>query len=76
MKFSELFDTLTNVYRRDGVKTIQNLSDLGAFTFPSPITDKESILTPHYIMDKCLSMATENPIVSSAVEQVLAFTFP
>lgn len=76
MRFKELYDTLTSVYTKDNVRKIKNLSDLGAFTFPKPITDKDATETPHYIMNKCLDMATENPIVSSAIEQLLSFIFP
>jgi hypothetical protein len=76
MRFSEIYDTLINVYTKDNYKKIDNLSNLGAFSYPTPITDKENINTPHYIMDRCLSMASENSIVSSAVEQVIMFIFP
>ena len=76
MRFSEIYDTLINVYTKDNYKKIDNLSNLGAFSYPTPITDKENINTPHYIMDRCLSMASEEPIVSSAVEQVIMFIFP
>lgn len=75
IRFSEIYNTVKTGYQHT-VKKYDNLTDLGAFSFPRPITDKEEVNTPHYMMERCISMGLENPIVSSALEQVMAFVYP
>lgn len=57
-------------------KNFMNLTELGGIGFDRGRTEKEATKTPHYIMNKCLTMAQENPIITGAIEELINFIFP
>ena len=75
MRLADLYE-MSNRGMKSTVKDFKNLTELGGFGFARGITDKNEQKTPHYVMKKSLNMALENPIVSSALEQLIDFIFP
>ena len=75
MRISELMEIAGSGMTRSP-KDFKNLTKLGGFGFKRGITDKEKLKTPHYIMDKCLTMAQDNPIITGALEELINFIFP
>jgi hypothetical protein len=75
MRITELLEIAGSGMTRSP-KDFKNLTKLGGFGFNRGITDKENQKTPHYIMNKCLNMAQENPIITGALEELMNFIFP
>lgn len=55
---------------------IKTLGDLGAVGFGPGITDKNEPRTPHYEMNKCLTMYEQENIINSGVNQLALFIIP
>lgn len=69
MRFREFFNNT-------GRKSFDSLTKLGAINFGRGITEKSYTRTPHYEMDKCLTIATDNPIVAPAINQLIDYIMP
>lgn len=74
-RFKEIFTTNNNL-KQDWSNNTMRLSDLGAVSFGTGVTDKNSERTPHYEINESMKMYEDIPIVNSALNQLTLFLIP